>query len=260
MTGGPASIIKNTDLTSDLHGVPEAISPQDGMFEGDAAHYFSVGRSALQCIRLALLAGRKEHVASVLDFGCGFGRVLRVLKAAFPEARLTACDLSQDAIGFCERTFRAEPVKSSEDIDQIRIQGSYDLIWCGTLLTNVDAEHLRDLLALFRSLLQSGGVLVFTTHGPFVARRLRSRSHDYGLDPALIPRLVKEYDETGFGYLDYPQDVRSRLGVRRYGISISRPSWVIAQLERLPDAQILSYTEKAWDNHQDSVAIQRVDP
>src|SRR5581483_10052394 len=74
-------------------GVIRRISPRDEMYAGDADHYFGVGRSALRCVRLAMLAAGKQRVCRILDLPSGHGRVLRYLKAAFPEARLTACDL-----------------------------------------------------------------------------------------------------------------------------------------------------------------------
>ena len=46
----------------------------------------------------------------MLDFACGHGRVMRTLKAAFPDALLTACDIDRDGVDFCARTFGAAPV------------------------------------------------------------------------------------------------------------------------------------------------------
>jgi SAM-dependent methyltransferase len=238
----------------DVDRVSTEISPEDGMFENNPEHYFSVGQSALRCIKLAMLAAGKDDFRSILDFGCGYGRVLRVLRAAFPEAELTACDISKNAVDFCASTFDAEPVYSSEDIGDLRISKQFDLIWCGTLLTNVDEFQFSVLLRLFDSLLRDQGVLVCTTHGPFVTHRLRTGACDYGMDAAVVPQLLKQHDATGFGYADYPQEVRARLGVKRYGISLSSPSWVCREIERLGRLRLLTYTERAWDNHQDSVA------
>jgi SAM-dependent methyltransferase len=235
-------------------GVCTEISAGDGMFEGSREHYFAVGQSALRCIQLAMRAARRERFRNILDFGSGFGRVLRVLKAAFPAAELAACDISPDAIEFCARTFGAGPIQSSETIADIHIGKQFDLIWCGTLLTNVDSAQFSELFQLFHSLLAKDGILVFTTHGSFVARRMRTGAFTYGLSPSLIPALIADYDRTGFGYEDYPEAVLTRLGVKRYGISISTPSWVCRQIEALVDLRILAYTERAWDNHQDSVA------
>src|SRR5260370_33891758 len=241
----------------DIEGVPAEISPNDGMFEHDGAHSVSVGQSALRCIKLAMLAAGKDEFRNILDFGCGFGRVLRVLRAAFPAAELAACDISQDAIDFCSKAFGAEPIHSSEDVSQIHIPKKFDLIWSGTLLTNVDSLQFSSFLQLFHSLLRENGMLVFTAHGPYVAHRLKTGAFTYGLEPSLIPKMVRDYDVAGFGYEDYPEEVLTRLGVKRYGISVSAPSWVCREIDRLPNLRLLTYTERAWDNHQDSIACMK---
>jgi SAM-dependent methyltransferase len=233
------------------------ISPNDGMFEGDYGHYFAVGRSALHCIRLGMFAAGRAHCGSILDFGCGFGRVSRVLRAAFPRAELAACDISREAVDYCAERFDAAPVYSNESPEGIRISRTFDLIWCGTLLTNVDSAQFIGFLDLFHSLLSPGGLLVFTTHGPFVARRIRTGACTYGIGEARIPALIQDYEANGFGYLDYPRDVLERLGLSKYGISISKPSWVCRRIEQLPDVRLVAYTEKVWDNHQDSIALIR---
>jgi SAM-dependent methyltransferase len=241
----------------DVERVPAAISPDDGMLENDREHYSSVGQSALRCIKLAMLAAGKDEFHNILDFGCGYGRVLRVLRAAFPEANLAACDISKGAVDFCASAFDADPVYSSEDIGSIRISNQFDLIWCGTLLTNVDAFQFAALLRHFDTLLLEGGTLVFTTHGPWVAHRLRTGASDYGVESRMVPQLLNEFAATGFAYADYSKEVRARLGVKRYGISLSSPSWVCRELERLAHLRLLSYTERAWDNHQDCVACMK---
>jgi SAM-dependent methyltransferase len=233
------------------------ISAQDGMFEGDRNHYFSVGQSALRCIELAAQAAGRARFHNILDFGCGFGRVLRVLKAAYPEAGLAACDLSREALDFCATAFGAEPFFSNENPDNVVIGRTFDLIWCGTMLTNIDAAPFIRFLQLFKSLLSRDGLLVFTTHGPFVADRIRTGEYSYGVEEASIPAMLTGYVSSGFGYSDYPPEVLARVGVEKYGISISKPSWVCGQIEAIPDLRVMMYTERAWDNHQDCVACSR---
>jgi SAM-dependent methyltransferase len=234
--------------------VMQEISPEDGMFEGSHEHYFHVGQSALRCIELALLGSGKSEIHSILDFGCGFGRVLRTLKAAFPTAQLTACDISEAALAFCARMFRAEALPSAEDVSLIKTSDRFDLIWCGTLLTNIDAFQTARLLDFFDARLNSDGVLVFTSHGPFVAERIRAGACDYGLSAEIGATVLEQYDNEGFGYGDYPEEVRRRLSLNKYGISIAKPSWVLSQIESRRGLRIVNYTEKAWDDHQDCVA------
>jgi SAM-dependent methyltransferase len=240
-----------------VSGVSTEISPDDTMFEGSLEHYVSVGESALRCIRLGLLAAGKSEVRSILDFACGFGRVLRVLKASFPSAQLTACDISRNAVDFCSEQFDAHAIQSGEDFTKLQINTTFDLIWCGSLLTHLEPAQFTSGLGFFRSLLSPGGIVVFTTHGPFVAERIRTGESNYGIDERLIPAMIRDYDATGYGYGDYPDHILPMVGVKRYGVSISRPSWVCSQIERQPDFRILTLTERAWDYHQDSFACMR---
>src|SRR5215467_1819452 len=122
MTAG--SDIRTQSLLTQLYqleveNIPRTMAPADGMFENNLDHYRSVGQSAMRCIKLAMLAAGKDDFARILDFGCGYGRVLRVLRAAFPAAELTACDLLGSAVDFCAETFGAKRVYSSEDVAEI---------------------------------------------------------------------------------------------------------------------------------------------
>jgi SAM-dependent methyltransferase len=244
-------------LDQRLEHVRTDISPDDTMFEGDFEHYFGVGRSALRCIGLAMSAAGRVGLSSIMDFGCGFGRVTRVLRAAFPGAHLSVCDISRGAVDYCAEKFEAEPVYSNESPSGVPIPHSYDLIWCGSLLTHLDSGEFTRFLDLFYSMLLPGGLLVATTHGPFVAERIRTGACTYGVEEEHVPALLQSYSETGFGYGNYAQSSLTTMALTKYGISVSKPSWVCRHVERLPNVRLLAYTEKAWDNHQDCVALMR---
>jgi hypothetical protein len=65
-----------------------AIDRKDGMYAHDhPAHYFYVAYSALAYIRAVRAKQSGDRIHSVLDFPCGHGRVLRSLKAEFPDAK-----------------------------------------------------------------------------------------------------------------------------------------------------------------------------
>ncbi len=87
------------------------ISPNDGMFKGNLEHYFAVGESAIICIQNAMKIANKNvsDIKKILDFPSGYGRVLRNLKARFPNSQITACDINRNAVDFCEKTFVLNP-------------------------------------------------------------------------------------------------------------------------------------------------------
>lgn len=239
-------------LSPPVEGMDLTIAPNDGMLHkewGDElalAEYLESSRTALGAVRAALAAAGKTDVRRILDLPCGHGRILRVFKAAFPDADLTACDIDRDGVDFCASQFGAEPVYSVEDPARIPIRGTFDLIWCGSLLTHVDAPRWPGFLHLFRSLLAPDGVCVFTTHGVGAVEYIEHGRSTYGV-PA--PRkLLRHYERYGFGYQPYQPG-------SRYGISMSSVGWVVGQIAKLADTRLVMYLEKGWNNHQDVVAF-----
>jgi SAM-dependent methyltransferase len=235
-----------------LVGVNREISPADGMFIGNETHYFDVGESALHAIETALFAAQrtKSTIRKILDLPCGHGRVMRFLKKAFPEAQLTACDLNQNGVEFCAATFGALPVVSREEIDGIPLQGEFDLIWCGSLLTHLSEEKCAAFLRLFRRLLGHRGILVFTTHGRHFERELSAGRNPHGIDDRQIAELLSGYRQRQFSYVDYSAQ-------SAYGFSLTHPSFVTANLIDQPGWRLLGYHEAGWDRRQDVVCLQK---
>jgi SAM-dependent methyltransferase len=235
-------------LEAPTSGISQEVSPDDSEYAaGVRAHYFNVGQSALRCIRLALVSAQKTEINRILDLPCGYGRVLRALKAEFPGAQITACDLKRDAVQFCVRTFGVLPVISQQRARDIEIQQRFDLIWCGSLLTHLNSNAWSEFLGLFDALLDRGGVLVFTTHGRWVAERMRRGRYHYELSEEQIRSLLDDYDRQGFGYQNYSSALD-------YGISVASPSWTCLQLETLSTMRLVAYKEATWDDHQDVIA------
>jgi SAM-dependent methyltransferase len=240
------------------------ISPRDQMYSrhSDAETYFALGEAALGHIRTVLLTVHKQVVNKVLDLPSGHGRVLRWIKAEFPDAWLVASDIDHDGVDFCARTFGALPLPGevSPSIEMLQGQRS-DLIWSGSLLTHLDERMWRQFLAFFDEALVPGGVLVFTVHGRAMAERLRDpiAGPQHVVSDETRERVLHGY-ERGFGYSDYgfTEAEREYLGLPSggLGISLSKPSRVCRMLEKHPRLQLVSYIENGW-GYQDVVGCLR---
>lgn len=240
-------------LETPVPNVSEVIGDADAMYRADAKLYYRWGDAALRCIRLAMVAARKTGLRDILDIPCGHGRALRYLHAAFPNARLTACDLDTDGVDFCARTFGARPVYSDVDPRRVDIGGKFDLIWVGSLFTHLPAEQWGHFLEAFTSWLQPGGLLVFSTHGREIADCIRSRKVHYGgLAAGEADNLVSEFEASGFSFRPYTD----RPG---YGISMSSLPWICTELQKHPALQLVLLKERGWFNHHDAVACVRIE-
>lgn len=213
-------------------------------------HYFDVGESALRAVQLAQrLAGARDFT-SILDMPSGHGRVARWLRAAYPAARITACDVLEDGVDFCAHTFDAHPVYSNRQPDAGMFDDSFDLVFVGSLLTHVDADRWDRFIELWWTLLRPGGLLIVTTHGDWVAERMRG-GRLYGYPSLSIERLLRTYDYAGFGFLEEsPSSIE-------YGITLAKPDWVLRRLQRCTDARVVLYSERLWDGHQDVACIAK---
>jgi SAM-dependent methyltransferase len=225
------------------------IAPEDGMNVSKPEVYYGYGLAALAYVRLALQVAGGLEPRNILDLPSGYGRVLRMLKAAFPDAALTACDIDRAAVDFCAETFGAIPEYSTEDPSELSLPGDYDLIWCGSLVTHLGAGGWRRFLPWFERHLGKGGVLVFTTHGRLIADEVRAGRRRFPVTD--LDALVTAYERDGFGYEPYVDSEAD------YGISLSSPAWVCKELERCPSLELVIYTERGWNGRQDAVTCIR---
>jgi CBS domain-containing protein/SAM-dependent methyltransferase len=213
------------------------ISPTDSMYAGSRGAYIVAGVSAFKCVRQALRSMNKSNPGRILDLPSGAGRVLRVLKAAFPEAHLTACDLDREGVDFCFRALGAEPVYSNSDPTKVELAGNYDLIWCGSLFTHLAATRWPDFLELLGTSLAPEGLLLFTTHGRHTPASLRQM----GVPEADVPKMLADFDRGGFGYSESPYDLE-----QDWGLTIASPEWIRSQTERVPTLHYVEHAELAW--------------
>ena len=231
--------------------IDRTIAPGDEMYCDSMERYLHVAYSGLSCIGLGLAAASASEPRSILDLPCGYGRMLRLLQGVFPDAQITAADLNRTAVDFCVSQFGVEGIYSETEPSQIPLGGrTFDLIWCGSLLTHLDADRWAGFLDLFCQRLNPGGVAVFTTHGQITGEWLESGRLMYGLERAPADQVLAAHRASGFGYANYAWS-------SDYGVSLSAASWVIDRIAQVPGWRLVAWLPRAWDDHQDVWACQR---
>jgi len=208
-------------------------------------HYLSAGLDALRLVK-DFLGERVPR--SILDMPCGYGRELRHFRAAYPDATIYACELEASKTDFCARQFQATPVVSSVDIRSVKFDRTFDLIWCGSLLTHLDESRFRSMLALLSGSLAPEGLAFATVHGRFAPTFHRHCAPLITDDR--FSAIEHDYARRGFGYADYRDGVP-------YGISLSSPSFVLGSLEEDKSVRVTGYLERGWDGFQDVLVMKK---
>jgi malonyl-CoA O-methyltransferase len=125
-----------------------------------------------------LLRGVRGTARSIYEIGCGTGLYTRMLRQTFPQARITAVDISREMVAAARR--RVEGVSFFiADAQQGAVKGSFDLVTSNATLQWL---NLEPALRAWRSLLTQGGTVLCSSFGPRTYEELDLvlRQHDLG--------------------------------------------------------------------------------
>lgn len=215
--------------------------------------YLNVGRSAINVLRTLYQSQMiRTQPASILDFGCGHGRIARHLRAWAPDAALYAADVRADGIAFCASQFGCVPVQLTPTFGEVTLPKSMDLIWVGSVFTHIDRARMTVLFDWLWDSLAPGGHLVITTHGAF-AKDLSDSGQRKFFTPKKWAEVVEQYQRTGAGYASYD---REDLG--EWGFSLTSDAEIARLGEGKPDGRLRMFLSGGWARLQDVFAWQKV--
>lgn len=117
-------------------------------------------------------AGFRFEDASVLDFGCGCGRILRYFARYAAKCKFTGADVDADAIDWCRNTLTFADFVHRPKLPPTALPAAaYDAAFSFSVFTHLpESAHVRWLAELAR-VLKPGGLLVLTIHGAHAVQR-----------------------------------------------------------------------------------------
>jgi SAM-dependent methyltransferase len=236
--------------------IPGRVHFNDFMFlnssPAEVKSYAQRARNVMDLIEEALSeAGRTfEDVERWLDFGCGYGRVVRFLVGRVPAERVFASDVISEGVDFCAAEFGLHPVYSQAELDRVSL-GSFDFIYAVSVITHLNERNSTAFLRLVGESLTEGGVALFTTHGRWSIENAGLYGFEYEARQSEIAALVQE---RGIAYLPY------EFVGDDYGMTWHSREYIEAKMAELHGRRVapLMFRPHALDGHQDVHAFQRV--
>lgn len=247
---GIRSVLEKTGLSADQP--PEDVH---SMARGPQAAAGGLGEADMVVNAVRSVASAVEDAGEALDFGCSSGRVVRVLRAAYPDVKWLGCDPNEPAIAWAQHhlpqiEFFVSPQQPPLPISEGRLGLVYAIsIW----------SHFAPELGLrwfdeMHRLLRPGGHLVLTTHG------MQTVAHD--LEQGIRPvRQAREIIDSLYckGYWYAPEfGAAGDAGIvnTAWGTAFLSAEWLLTKL--CPRWRVLEFAAGRNQGNQDVYVLQRV--
>ena len=139
------------------------------------------------------ITGRKLEGASVLDFGCGWGRIIRLLYKFIPIENIYGVDPWDESIKECEKHGVKANLAISDWVPRsLPFERHFDFVFAFSVFTHLSEKTANIVLQTLRKYIAADGLLVIT-----IRPKEYWYIHDQG---ALAPQMIKMHDEKGFAF------------------------------------------------------------
>lgn len=175
--------------------------------------------------------GKETAALRILDFGCGWGRLLRLLLKYVPAERLHGVDPWHRSIDLCREHGIPCRLALSDYIPRsLPFEGPFDLVYAFSVFTHLSESTARTALATIRRSIAEDGLLCLTIrpieywqhHGPKGEPACIERHRDRGF--AFLPHAEREPVEGEITYGDTSMTIE-HLATLAEGWKIAEVEW-----------------------------------
>jgi SAM-dependent methyltransferase len=216
-----------------------------------------------QVMELHARHGRsKSNSLAVLDFGCGCGRLTRLLSLRPDKWSTHGCDVNASHVRWCQDhlpTVRTQKVGSRPPSSYRDAQ--FDLVYSISVFTHLPSSVANDWLREIHRVLRPGGLFILTTHGTAALDTIaRSKVHQamFQFDETTVGGIREKLGGGGFAFVQYEggylacADAGEEYGTSFVLCEYIRNNWAVDGLdlvEHLPGMM------RGW---QDFVVLRRI--
>lgn len=241
-----------------FEGIPGRVHFNDFMLADTSPegveHYKAGALDVIANIEATLSrAGRGfDDIESWLDFGCGYGRVVRFLVERTPADRVWANDVIEEGVEFCAAEFGVHPAPSRGSLADLDLPRRFDFLYAISVITHLDEQNSDVFLKRLRAWLEPGGLAMFTTHGQWSIEHLGYYGEVYEGMRAEIERDVSEKGFAFVPYHHYPGD--------DYGLTWHSAEYVKERIAVIHGGalELVRFEPQGLDGRQDVFAYRRV--
>jgi SAM-dependent methyltransferase len=159
----------------DLPLPPAQLRVQVGPDHADSRFFLRTGQEHADLIRAILREGGAsvEALNTMLDWGCGCGRILRHW-ADLPRTQIYGCDLNRRMVDWCQANLVFAEVALNDIAPPLPYPGSsFDFVYALSVFTHLPEDLQHSWIQECHRVLKPGGFLLLSTMGEYYASRLK---------------------------------------------------------------------------------------
>ena len=160
----------------------------------DSDWFHRSGALSLQGFEEALASiGRSlQSFESILDFGCGCGRVMSWMAGRLDNRRLHGVDIDREAIEWAKQNLGDIDFRVIETRPPTSYANNeFDLVYCHSVFTHLNEAYQDEWLAELRRITKPGGILLVTTHGEHAFDGVLKMWREHNADPSPLERKLR---------------------------------------------------------------------
>ena len=169
---------------------PQGPSPPPELMQrvsgtADRVVFHAIGRQVAADLCRAIDDGSGgARPMSILDWGCGPGRVTPYLASLLPGSAIVGSDVDAAAIAWCTAQFKDLRFATQATLPPLPFApSSFDVVVGSSVFTHLDAFHQAAWIRELHRILKPDGRLIASTHGRFSA--------------SFFPELTRDLDQRG---------------------------------------------------------------
>lgn len=203
----------------------------------------------------------KGERPTILDFGCGCGRMVRFLSNYSNSNAIHACEVNPNHVNWCRDNLPDVQISQCNASPPLPYEDRmFNLIYGISVFSHLSEKNAIQWLSEMNRVLKPDGILIITIHGLAALNIIKnSTQHQqmFALDNQAVDKTIKKFRENPFVFFkcDQPTLELAKAGTE-YGHAFIHPDYIYKNWA-VEDFKILEIIPGGLRNWQDIVILQR---
>lgn len=155
----------------------------------DREWFYESGQQSVRDLEavLAFIGRTLASYSTILDFGCGCGRILLWLEEQAQASSLYGVDIDSRAIAWVQENLPFVTASVNQPLPPLDFpDGTFDLVYNHSVFTHIDEDYQDQWLAELRRVTKPGATIILSVHGEHAFSEYETASRNAGGDPDIV--------------------------------------------------------------------------